>query len=381
MAGNAALSLDMYLPSFPNIAADFSVTEGDVQVTMSTFLLGFAIGQLFYGPISDSFGRRVVVLSSMAVYSMISALCASSASIGELANMRLLQGLAGAAGSVLGRAIIGDVYRGTELAKAMSMLMLVLTAAPMAAPLIGSFVLALAGWRAIFWTLAGYAMLWSFLILLFVPETLPQERRLPLKLSTIMRVFKDIILHKQAMGYILATSLGFAGMFAYIAATPFIYISFYGISPQQYALFFAVNVVGMSMSSVINRLLASTKTVRDMMSIWLVVLIASACVLLINSLIGVGGIWGLAIPLFFYVGCLSALAANGITGMLQHFGQTAGTASSVFGLMQFGSGSIACLIIALFSNGTPAPMGLIIFFCALLAIGIFRLTNAQKKPG
>ena len=153
--------------------------------------------------------------------------------------MRFLQGLAGAASSVLGRAIIGDVYRGKALAKAMSMMILMLTLAPMTAPLIGSFVLELAGWRAIFWTLAAYAMLWSFLILIFIPETLPRERRLPFKFRVIVRASKDILLHKQAIGYILATSLGFAGMFAYLAATPFIYISFYGISPQQYALFFA----------------------------------------------------------------------------------------------------------------------------------------------
>ena len=380
MVGNAALSLDMYLPSFPNIAADFSVTEGDVQLTLSTFLIGFAIGQLFYGPISDSIGRRVVVLFSMALYGVISALCASSASIGEFTDMRFLQGLAGAASSVLGRAIIGDVYRGKALAKAMSMMILMLTLAPMTAPLIGSFVLELAGWRAIFWTLAAYAMLWSFLILIFIPETLPRERRLPFKLRVIVRASKDILMHKQAIGYILATSLGFAGMFAYLAATPFIYISFYGISPQQYALFFAVNVAGMSVSSVINRLLVNTRSVHNLMSIWLVVLVVSACVLLINSLTGQGGIWGLAIPLFFYVGCLAALVANGVTGMLQHFGQTAGTASSIFGVIQSGSGSIASLIIAFFSSETPVPMAVIIFCCALLAIGVFHLTNAQPEP-
>ena len=377
MTGNAALSLDMYLPAFPSIAVDLGVAEGDVQITMSTFLAGFAIGQMFYGPLSDTFGRRPVILVSLLIYGLVSALCATSGVIDDLIVLRAVQGLAGAAGSVLGRAVIRDVYDGPRLLKAMSMLMLVLTAAPMAAPLIGSYVLELWGWRSIFWTLASYAMLWSVLIVLTIPETLPQAKRLPIHPVAVGRVFAEVLSHKQAMGYTLTAAFGFAGMFAYITATPFIYMEIYGVTPQGYALFFAANIVAMAVFSAANGRLAGRFTGHQLLTGLTWVLVAAALAVLGAGVTGIGGVWGLAVPLFLYVGSLSAVAANGISGTLHSFGHSAGTASSVFGVFQFGLGSLTGLVVSVLNGGTVLPMVGLVVSCAVLA---FISLRTLAKP-
>ncbi|MDV7340600.1 Bcr/CflA family multidrug efflux MFS transporter [Terasakiella sp. A23] len=375
MTGNAALSLDMYLPAFPSIANDLGVAESAVQQTMATFLFGFAFGQMIYGPLSDSLGRRTVILIGLTLYGLISTFCALSTDIHDLTFYRLIQGLAGASGSVLGRAVIRDVYHGPELTKALSLLMLVLTAAPMAAPLIGAAVLDIWDWRAIFWTLSAYACLWCFLIILFVPETLAKDKRVTLNLSFLITATREVLSHKQAMGYILSASLGFAGMFAYITATPFIYMNIFGIKPSGYALFFAANILSMAIFSFFNRRIASHTPLPKLMiyNIW--VLIISAVVLLFNSIMGIGGVWGLAIPLFFFVGCLSPMAANGISGTLEPFGKFAGTASSIFGLFQFGLGSLSGFLVSLLNDGTQMPMAYIIFGCAVLSVMVFTLSR------
>ena len=378
MTGNAALSLDMYLPAFPAIASDLAVAEGSVQKTMATFLLGFAFGQMIYGPLSDSLGRRVVILIGLGLYGIISAFCAMSGDIQDLTTYRLIQGLAGASGSVLGRAVIRDVYHGPELTKAMSLLMLVLTAAPMAAPLIGAAVLEIWDWRAIFWTLSAYACLWSLLIFIFIPETLAKEKRVELNLSFLISASKQVLTHRQAMGYTFCASLGFAGMFAYITATPFIYMNIFGVSPSGYALFFAANIASMAFFSAVNRRLAGKIALPRLMKLNTYVLITSAIILLLNSMMQIGGVWGLAIPLFFFVGCLSPMAANGISGTLEPFGQFAGTASSIFGLFQFGLGGLTGGLVSLLNDGTQMPMAYIIFGCAILSFSIFVFSQRTR---
>lgn len=377
MTGNAALSLDMYLPAFPAIASDLAVAESAVQKTMATFLLGFAIGQMIYGPLSDSLGRRLVILIGLSLYGIVSAFCALSGDISDLTNYRLIQGLAGASGSVLGRAVIRDVYEGPELTRALSLLMLVLTAAPMAAPLIGAVVLDFWDWRAIFWTLSAYACLWSVLIFIFIPETLSPEKRSPLNPGFLFSATKQVLTHPTAMGYILSASLGFAGMFAYISATPFIYMNIFGISPGGYAFFFAANIMSMACFSALNRRIARKFPLQTLMRYIIWVLVISAIVMLINVTFNVGGIWGLAVPLFFFVGCLSPMAANGISGTLQPFGQFAGTASSVFGLFQFGFGSLAGYLVSLLNDGTALPLTYIIMGCAVLSFLTFKISQAR----
>ena len=367
LTGTAALSLDMYLPAFPTIATDFAVPASDVQLTMNVFLIGLAAGQLVYGPLSDRFGRRPVILGALAVYGGASAYCALAPGVDGLIWARLIQGLAAAGGSILGRAMIRDVFAGPRLLRAMSTLMLVLTAAPMIAPLIGSFVLAFWGWRAIFWILCLYALAWIGLVCLYIPETLSPRRRISLQFGKLTRLFAEIVMHRQAMGYGLCAGFGFAGMFAYIAATPFIYMVHFGVSPTAYSLFFAANVTGMALSTTVNRHLAGRMSGYGLLTLFTTVLLCASALLIVTSMIRIGGVWGMAVPLFFFVGSLSAIAASAISGTLHYFGHAAGTASSVFGVLQFGLGSIGGWIISLIGGGQPESLAWFMAACAVLS--------------
>lgn len=249
----------------------------------------------------------------------------------------------------------------------------------MMAPLLGSVALDLWGWRSIFWALAIYAILWSFLVLLMIPETLPPERRKSLHPTAITRAFIEVLSHKLAMGYTLTVAFGFAGMFAYITATPFIYMDLYGVTPQGYAIFFAVNIVGMALSSFINGRLVGKISSDTLLLIFISILIVSSIALFFAVLSGTGGLWGLVIPLFFYIGSLSAIAANGISGTLQYFGHIAGTASSVFGICQFGLGSLAGWSLSLLNDGSAMPLVWIMLCCAFFSSLAFHFLAKARS--
>lgn len=382
LSGMGALSIDMYLPAFPEIATDLGVGDSGVQLTLSIFLLGFALGQAIHGPLSDRFGRKPVILWGLVLYGVASAACALSLELEQLHLARLLQGMAGASGSVLARAVIRDLYQGESLARAMSWLMLIMTAAPMMAPLVGSLVLEVSGWRSIFWTLTGFSVLWFGLIAWLIPETKAEGVLFSLRPAALFATFAQVLSHGRAMGYALAGGFGFGGMFAYITGTPFIYMELYQVTPTGYAGFFALNVAGMALVSLLNTRYIGRFGRDGMIRILTSVLLVAAIVLAIGGLTDIAGLWGLVLPLLVYVGCLGGLAANCIAGTLDFFPRTAGTASSVFGVLQFGLGSIGGALTSFLNDGTALPMTLVILGLALLSFIAFRVlaVGAATRP-
>lgn len=380
LSGMGALSIDMYLPAFSAIAAELAVEDSAVQLTLGIFLLGFALGQAIHGPLSDRFGRKPVMLWGLALYGLASAGCALSLEIEQLHLARLLQGMVGASGSVLARAVIRDLYQGESLAKAMSWLMLIMTAAPMLAPLIGSLMLEAFDWRAIFWVLSGFSLVWFLLIAWLIPETRPQGAGLSLRPSSLLRTFGQVLGHRKAMGYALTGGFAFGGMFAYISATPFIYMNQFGVSPTGYALLFALNIAGMAVGSLLNSHYLGRQGRDGMIRLLTGMLALAATLLACSGLTGWGGLWGLVLPLLLYVGCLGALAANCIAGTLDFFNHTAGTASSVFGVLQFGLGSLGGALTALLNDGSALPMTLVILGLAWISYGIFRVLVLRPVP-
>ena len=373
LTGLGALSLDMYLPAFPAIADGLGTSESEVQLTLSIFLIGFASGQAIHGPLSDRFGRKPIILGGLFFYLLASIACALSDSIEKLQLARLFQGLAGASGSVLARAVIRDIYSGDQLAKAMSWLMLILTAGPMLAPTVGSLVLHWQGWQAIFWTLAAFALIWTVLVGIGVPESKPPEQKLSLKPAAIVAAFSSVLTHPQAIGFALCGGFAFGGMFAYIAGTPFIYMQLFDVTPQQYSGLFALNIIAMAIGSVVNGRLVP-RVGRDKASLlWISLLVASAVFLAVVGFTQWGGLWALVIPLAFYIGTLGALAANCISGTLQFFPHISGTASSVFGVIQFGLGSFSGALLAQLNDGSALPMTLLILCFAVSALLSFLL--------
>ncbi len=381
LAGMGALSIDMYLPAFPAIGTDLGVDASGVQLTLSIFLLGFALGQAIHGPLADRFGRKPVILWGLALYGLASIGCALSLEIDQLLLARLLQGIVGASGSVLARAVVRDLYQGEALARAMSWLMLVMTAAPMLAPLIGSSLLLLFDWRSIFWFLSGFSVLWFLLIAWFIPETRAAGSTFSLRPRALVGVFSAVLGHRQAMAYALAGGCGFGGMFAYITGTPFIYMELYGVTPIGYAGLFALNIAGMAVGSVLNSHYIGRFGRDGMIRLLTRTLLLAAGMLAVSAGTGWGGLWGLVLPLLLYVGCLGALAANCISGTLDFFPHTAGTASSVFGVLQFGLGSLGGAATSLLNDGSAVPMAGVILGLALLAFGLFRIMLDRPAAG
>lgn len=367
LSGIGALSIDGYLPAFPAIARDLEVAEREIQLTLSAFLVSFAVGQGIYGPLSDAVGRRPVILTGLAVYAGASLMCALSPSAEQLTAFRAVQALAAASAPVLSRAVVRDVYSGPRLARAMSMLMLILSIAPLVAPALGSAILGLFGWRAIFVGLSLFALLWCALTAALVPETHPRQHRFPLRVGSVVSAFATVLGHRQAMGYVLCGALTFAGMFAYITATPFIYGREYGVSPAGYAGLFALTIVCAAVVAVGNGRLVARFGSDRLLAWQTVVLVVAAAVLLASAATGFGGLWGLVVPLVFYVGNITAVAANSIAGALKPFPRMAGTASSVFGVCQFGLGGLTSWAVAALGGGSAIAMALVILACALLA--------------
>jgi DHA1 family bicyclomycin/chloramphenicol resistance-like MFS transporter len=361
------MSIDMYLPSLPSIARDFSVPLSEVQLTLSTFFVGFAGGQLVYGPLSDRFGRRPVLLAGIAAYVATSALCALSTGIAMLLAARLVQALGGGAGSVIARAVLRDLFESNRAAQAMSQLALITGLAPLAAPLVGGQVLLWLGWRAIFWVLTGFGALCLLAAASIVPETHPASRRQMLRLPAMLGGYLRVLGHRQALGNVLAGGCAFMGMFAYIAGTPFVYIELYGVSPQHYGFLFGLNVLGIMCGAYVNSRLVTRLGTGILLATGTAIVSVAGLALLALAWSGVGGLLGVVVPLFFYVGSINLISANSIARTLHHFPQIAGTAAAVFGTAQFGMGALAGVLVSQFHDGTALPMAAVIAASGVLS--------------
>src|SRR5215467_15085429 len=230
------LSIDMYLPALPVIAVDLRGTAGDIQLTLSAFMIAFGVGQIFYGPAGDRFGRRPVILSGLFIYILASIGCAFAAEAGELVVLRFLQGLAACGGVVLARTMVRDLAERDQAARAMSLMMACTSIAPMLAPLLGGQILWYLGWRAIFWGLALIGVVALMAAWRRLPETLKPEYRQPLVLSSIVKRFGELVRHRAFMGYAFTSSFMFSALLSFLSGSPFVFIEKYGIAPRNYGL-------------------------------------------------------------------------------------------------------------------------------------------------
>ncbi len=241
------LSIDMYLPSLPAIAADLGASDAQVQRSISGFLVGFCVGMLFYGPLSDRFGRRPVLLAGIALYLFSSLACALADSAGQLVLLRVLQALGGGAASVLARAMVRDLYPLGEAARMLALMHMVTMLAPLAAPLLGGYLMLWAGWRALFVVLALFAGL-CLLAVWRVAESHPPERRGG-SLAQAFLAYGRLLGDRRALGYVLCMGLAFAGMFAYISAAPFVFIEHFGVRAERFGWFFGLNILGVMLAT------------------------------------------------------------------------------------------------------------------------------------
>lgn len=379
LAGLTPLAIDMYLPAIPTIAQDLGAGVEGVQLTVSLFLGGFALGQLVYGPLADSLGRRPVILFGLALFSLSSLGCLLVTDLNQLLGLRFLQASGGAAGAVVVNALLRDLFSGEDLVRAMSLVILTMTLAPLVAPLLGSLLLGL-GWHAIFALLALLGALLFIMLYHLVPETLPPEGRRPLRPAVVLGGFADVLRHRLAMGQLLPGILASAGMFAFISGSPYVYIGFFGLSPLEYGLLFALNVGLMMLLTFLNTRLIRRWGQERMLRIGLFGVALASVLLLVVGLTGMGGLMGLVIPVVLYVGQLGFIGANSMSLAMNHFGRSAGTASALAGTLRFGCGALAGWGVNLLPASSPLPMAGGMALCGFCALGLHLWYGRGGQP-
>ena len=372
------LSIDMYLPALPVIAEQFGVPAGSAQMTLSTYILGFALGQLLYGPMADSLGRKPVVLGGTLVFAAAAAACAMAQSIDHLIVMRFFHGLAAAAASVVINALMRDIYPKEEFSRMMSFVMLVTTVAPLVAPMVGGAVLVWFSWHAIFWILALAALLASAMIFFFIKETLPAEHRQKFHIRTTLGNFASLFRHKRVLSYMLASGFSFAGMFSFLSAGPFVYIELNHVSPQHFGYYFALNVVFIFVLTMINSRFVRRVGALNMFRIGLWIQFVMAVWMVVTAFFDVG-FWTLVIGIAAFVGCISIVSSNAMAVILDEFPHMAGTASSLAGTFRFGIGAIVGALLSLATFTTAWPMLWSIALCATCSILFCLYASRPRK--
>lgn len=378
----SSLSTDIYLPALPAMADALHAGTGAMEFTISGYLIGFSVGQFFWGPLSDRVGRRGPIAIGMVLYIIGSIGCALSQGVEGMIAWRAVQAIGACASVTLARAIVRDLYAGHRAAQMMSTLMIVTALAPMLGPSIGGLIIAVAQWRAIFWLLAGVGLL-TLAALYTLPETLPVERRLREPLWRAFSTYGWLLRQKRLLGYAGVGGCLYGGIFAYVAGTPFAYITYHHVLPQHYGLLFALGSVGiMSMNLVNVRLVVRLGSDR-LLRAGAFGACSAGLAAALTARTGWGGLVGLVVPLCLFVACIGLIAANAITGALNLFPGISGSVSALIGASQFGAGVVGSALVGVFADGTPWPLGALmaVFGVGAMLCAVFLVPRASVASG
>ena len=334
------LSIDMYLPALPSITHDLLTTESTVQLTVSGTVLGLALGQLLVGPLSDAVGRRAPLIIGTLVHVVASLLCLLAPTVELLIAARIVQGLGAAAGMVLAIAVVRDLYVDRAAATLLSQLILVMGVSPDLAPTFGSALLRWSQWRGVFVALAALGLLIAVAAALALPETLPPHRRQPFRLGATMRVYRGLFADRSFIGLVLVAGLAMAGLFAFVAGGSFVFQLQYGLSQQQFGLMFGASAVWMIAATQLNARLMRWYEPHQVLVVAGVCAPVCAAVLLVVAMTGVGGMFAVAVPLWLVLFFAGLILPNAPAVALSAHGESAGTAASLLGAVQFGVGAI-----------------------------------------
>lgn len=362
------LAIDFYLPSFPTLAREFATDVEHVQLSLAAYFIGISLGQLFYGPIADRYGRRIPLLIGVALFTAASFACALAPSLDWLIAARFVQALGGCAGMVINRAVVRDLCDPLASAKVFSQLVLVMGLAPILAPLGGGLLLDTLGWPWIFHSLALFAGLCLLAVWLWLPETRPQHMQ-PAPLSGAFGQYRALLGNASFMGYSLAGGVAMAGMFAYIAGSPFVFIELYGVPAEHYGWLFGSNAAGFVLMAQVNARLVR----RGGPALWLrrmvLVYLSSGVCLLVLAALQLASLWPLLIPMFICVASLGCVLPNATACAMAGQGPHAGSASGFLGSLQFTVAAAASALVAYLHDGTALPMALVIACCGAIATG------------
>ncbi|MFT4230012.1 MAG: multidrug effflux MFS transporter [Microbacterium sp.] len=380
-------TIDLYLPAFPVLEADFHTTAAAIQLTLTGTMVGFGLGQLIVGPLSDKLGRRIPLLAVTALHVLASVAAALAPTLELLSVTRLLMGAGAAAGGVVAAAIVRDLFGGRRLVVMLSRLALVSGAAPVLAPLIGSALLLVMPWRGVFVVLAAYGAVMLLSAVLFIPETLPRARRRDRGATTVWQRYRSVLGDRVFVGVMVIGGMTFSGLFSYLSASPFLFQQSYGFDAQQYGVLFAVNSLGVVLGIQAASRLAARFGPQWVMAASTAVLVVSAVTILLADQLGLG-IWGTVVPLFvFMTACGFTMPCVQVLALDRH-GKAAGTAASIIGAANFGVAGLMTPLAGWISQDagiTATTMATVMIGCS--AVGLLSLwlivrprTVAQLTP-
>lgn len=377
----APFATDLYLSAMPQIVDDLSTTTSGAQLSLTSFLFGAAVGQLFFGPLSDRIGRRRPLLIGTLIYLVASVGAALAPSIALLVAFRLLQGVSGAAGMVIGRAVVTDRYRGTQAAQAMSLMMLVGGVAPVIAPFVGSTLADPIGWRGLLWIVAGLGLIALVCILAVIPETHPRftgTRSADRDTGTAGDSASDRagLRRRVFLAPVLAFAFGFATMMAYISASPFLYQKYMGMGTVQYGLAFAVNALALMAVSIVASKLALRFRILTLTRIGLGLNLAGTILFGLLVLVDAPAL-SLTIPLLIIVGALGLVLGNATSLALSAVPTVSGSGSAVLGFLQFGLAGLVSPLVSINGENDPAPLAVVMLAASVIASVAIALTPGK----
>lgn len=373
LAAFAPMSIDMYLPAMPEIARDLAVPARDVQATLAVFLAGFSGGMLIYGPISDRYGRRPVLLTGIAVFIVASLACMLAEGIDSLIAARLFQAIGGGAASILARTVVRDLFSAAEAASVLSLMMVLTTMAPILAPILGAALLEYASWRAIFGTLVGFGVLSFLNVFLMLPETLSHEERGGMTMAQAMAAYWHILKDAPALGLCISSAAVFGGLFAYISGSSFVFIEFFGMTPADYALLFALNSAAIMLAAFANSRLSKRFELKSLLQAGVLIAAAAGIYIFVIERSGLATPVTVTAGLMLFVSMVPILGANGMALLMARYPKNAGAAAATIGAGQFGGGALAAAAVGFLNDGTAFAMCTVAFTVGLISLAAYFL--------
>ncbi len=366
----APLSIDMYLPALPRMAIALRGSTAQAQYTLAAFFLGLSVGQLFYGPLTDRFGRKPPLYFGLALFTASSVGCALTNRLDALILLRLLQALGGCAGMVVARAMVRDLFDHQGSARILSTLMLVMGIAPILAPLLGSLLLAVLDWRAIFVFLACFGAACLSVSLRGLPESHQPDPGRPWHLAGILRTYARLLVDRHYLRHALASAMAWSGMFAYISASPFVFMQFHGLSAQAYGWVFGCNAAGLIACSQLNVRLLRRHSPERLLGWGYWAAAGLGLTLMVCVSVAPRSLVGLTLPLFGYIAVLGAIGPNASAGALRHHGDRAGAAAALLGTLQFALAAGIGVVMGALQNTTAGALAGVIAGCGCLSLAL-----------
>ena len=377
----APLSIDMYLPAFPSIENGLNTDISHVAFSLTSYFIGISVGQLFYGPITDKYGRKKPLLIGLALFFVASVGCALSPNIDWLIAMRVIMALGGCVGMVVSRAVVRDVFPVSETAKIFSTLMLIVGVAPILAPTVGSWILTVSTWRTIFYVLAGFGLLLIVAVYLFLPESGTINRKVPLRARTIIKDYKSVLAERTFLYFAIASSIALGGMFAYISGSSFVFMNYFGLTEANFGLVFSVNAIGFILGSQLNRLLLNKYSSLQIITASSYILVGVSILMLTVYLLEIMTLVALISLLFTFLFCLGLLVPNATAMALAPFSNNAGSASALLGFIQMVCGASLSALVGAMHNDTILPMLSGMAFAGIGAFVTILMLNSKVSKG